>query len=96
MNSICDRRRDPDHRDLAEPFDAEAVHPHLDEVCDVAEADELNLRKSRLTQVTCYASYLGGSKPAAVQRSAMAGPVSAAMKARAAAGSALLAGIAAA
>src|SRR5215510_569972 len=39
---------------------------------------------------------VGGSKPAAFQRSAMAGPVSAAMKARAAAGSVLLAGIAAA
>ena len=40
--------------------------------------------------------YFGGSKPAARQRSASAGPASAAMKACAAAGSVLLAGIAAA
>ena len=40
--------------------------------------------------------YFGGSKPAAFHRSAIAGPASAAMKARAAAGSVLLAGMAAA
>ena len=40
--------------------------------------------------------YFGGSKPAAFQRSAIAGPVSAAVRARAEAGSVLLAGIAAA
>jgi hypothetical protein len=42
------------------------------------------------------ASYFGGSKPLARQRGAIASDVSAAMKARAAAGSVLLAGIAAA
>ncbi len=40
--------------------------------------------------------HLGGSKPAAFRRSTMAGPLSAAMKARALAGSPLLAGMAAA
>ena len=43
-----------------------------------------------------HSLYFGGSKPLARQRSAIAAEVSAAMKARAAAGSVLLAGIAAA